>query len=67
MIRKITFCIKNGAKLGYFIDTEDQLITVFQPNQLPEVKEKPDILPVLPVLGSWQLTVSDIFSWLNFA
>jgi Uma2 family endonuclease len=66
VIRKITFCIKNGTKLGYLIDTEDQSIIVFQPNQLPEVKEKLDILPVLPVMGNWQLTVQDVFSWLSF-
>ncbi|MGF1588555.1 MAG: Uma2 family endonuclease, partial [Pleurocapsa sp.] len=40
--------------------------TVFQPNQLPEVKEKQDILPILDVLQNWQLTVEDIFNWLNF-
>ena len=67
VIRKITFCIKNGTKLGYFIDAEDESITVFQPNQLPEVKEKQDILPVLDVLKDWQLTVEDVFNWLSFS
>mgnify|MGYP003402263359 FL=1 len=66
VIRKITFCLKNGTKLGYLIDPDDESITVFQPNQLPEVKDKQDILPVLNVLNSWQLTVEDVFSWLNF-
>ncbi|HEY9803281.1 MAG TPA: Uma2 family endonuclease [Leptolyngbyaceae cyanobacterium] len=66
VIRKITFCLKNGTKLGYFIDTEDESITIFQPNQLPEVKEKQEILPVLSVLGNWQLTVQDVFNWLSF-
>ncbi len=42
-------------------------LTVFQPNQLPEVKEKQDILPVLDVLENWQLTVEDVFNWLSFA
>ncbi len=67
VIRKITFCIKNGTKLGYFVDAEDESITVFQPNQLPEVKEKQDILPVLNVLENWQLTVEDVFNWLSFS
>jgi Uma2 family endonuclease len=66
VIRKITFCLKNGTKLGYLIDPDDESITVFQPNQLPEVKDKQDILPVLNVLNSWKLTVKDVFSWLNF-
>jgi Uma2 family endonuclease len=67
VIRKILFSIKNGTKLGYFIDPDDKSITVFQPNQLPEVKEKQDILPVLNVLGDWQLTVEDVFNWLSFS
>jgi len=67
VIRKITFCLKNGTKLGYLIDTDDESITVFQPNQLPEVYEKQDTLPVLSVLGDWQLTVEDVFNWLSFA
>ena len=67
VIRKIIFALNNGTKLGYFIDSDDESITVFQPNQLPEVKEKQDILPVLDVLQSWQLKAEDIFSWLKFA
>ncbi len=66
VIRKITFCLKNGTKLGYLVDAEDELITVFQPNSLPEVKDKQDILPVLDILQNWQLTVEDVFSWLSF-
>lgn len=66
VIRKITFCLKNGTKLGYLVDTDDESITIFNPDRLPEVKEKQDILPVLSVLKNWQLTVEDVFNWLNF-
>jgi Uma2 family endonuclease len=66
VIKKITFCLKQGTKLGWFIDPEDESVTVFQPNQLPEVKEKQDILPVLNLLIDWQISVADIFRWLSF-
>ncbi|WP_036484897.1 Uma2 family endonuclease [Myxosarcina sp. GI1] len=66
VIRKIVLALKNGTKLGYFIDPDDESVMVFQPNQLPDVKEKQDILPVLDVLQDWQLKVADIFSWLKF-
>ena len=66
VIRKIIFSLKNGSKLGYLIDPDDESITVFQPNQLPEVNEKQEILPVLDVLHNWQIKVEDVFSWLNF-
>jgi Uma2 family endonuclease len=67
VIRKIIFCLKNSTQLGYLIDPDDESITVFQPNQLPEVKDKQDILPVLKMLNNWQLTVEDVFNWLSFS
>jgi len=66
VIRKITFSIQNGAKLGWLLDSDDESIMIFEPNKLPELKEKQDILPVLSVLENWQLTVADVFSWLSF-
>jgi Uma2 family endonuclease len=66
VIRKISICLKQGTKLGWFVDPEDESVTIFQPNQLPELKEKQDILPVLDVLGDWQLSAVDLFSWLSF-
>lgn len=66
VIRKISFCLKQGTKLGWFVDPEDESVTIFQPNQLPELKEGQDILPVLDVLGDWQLSAADLFSWLSF-
>ncbi|RCJ33964.1 hypothetical protein A6769_23270 [Nostoc punctiforme NIES-2108] len=66
VISKITFSIQNGAKLGWLLDSADESIMIFEPNKLPELKEKQDILPVLSVLGNWQLTVADVFSWLSF-
>lgn len=66
VIRKIVFALKNDTKLGYLIDPDDESVTVFQPDSLPDVKEKQDILPVLDVL-QWQLKVEDIFNWLKFA
>jgi len=39
---------------------------VFQPNQLPSIKQGKDILPVLDVLKDWNLSVEDVFSCLDF-
>ncbi|MDY7012258.1 MAG: Uma2 family endonuclease [Cyanobacteriota bacterium] len=65
VIRKIAFCLQQGTKLGWFLDPGDESITVFQPNCTPEFKEGEDSLPVLSVLGDWQLTVAEVFSWLT--
>lgn len=66
VISKIIFSIENGAKLGWLLDASDKSIMIFEPNQLPQLKENLDILPVLGVLEDWQLTVADVFNWLNF-
>lgn len=66
VIRKISFCLQQGTKLAWLIDPEDETVTIFQPNQLPELKERQDILPALDVLGDWQLSAADLFSWLSF-
>jgi Uma2 family endonuclease len=65
VIHKIAFCLQQGTQLGWFLDPSDESITVFQPNCTPEFQEGEDILPVFSVLGSWQLTVTEVFSWLN--
>lgn len=64
VIKKILFCLKKGTKLGWLLDPEDESIMIFQPNQLPEILSDLEILPVLEVLGDWQLTPKDIFNWL---
>ncbi|MEQ8386606.1 MAG: Uma2 family endonuclease [Coleofasciculus sp. A1-SPW-01] len=65
VIDNILFCLNHGTKLGWFIEPDDESVMVFQPNQLPVVKYEADSLPILDNLGDWQLTVADVFSWLN--
>lgn len=65
VIDKIIFCLKQGTKLGWFIEPEDESVMVFQPNQLPDVKYDAENLPVLEALGDLQLSVADVFSWLQ--
>ena len=63
VINKIIFSLKQGTKLGWFIDPDDKSVMVFQPNQLPEVKYDADILPVLSVI---EPTFRRYLSQLNF-
>jgi len=65
VIDKIIFCLKQGTKLGWFIEPEDESVIIFQPDQLPNVKYADENLPVLKVLGDWQLSVADVFNWLQ--
>lgn len=66
VIRKITFCLSQGTKLGWLIDPEDESVVIFEPNSSPLVKSDRDTLLVLKVLNDWQLSAADLFGWLNF-
>ncbi|AFZ59585.1 Uma2 family endonuclease [Anabaena cylindrica FACHB-243] len=65
VINNILFCLKHGTELGWLIDPQERLIMTFLPNQLPEVKQNQDILPVLNSLTEWEISVEDIFSCLR--
>ncbi|NES82079.1 MAG: Uma2 family endonuclease, partial [Moorea sp. SIO2B7] len=65
VIKKIIFSINQGTRLGWLIDTEDESVMIFQPNQFPEIKSDAEILPVLKELEDWQLSVQTLFSWLS--
>lgn len=61
----ILFCLRHQTKLGWLIDPEEKAIICFQPNQLPEVKRKPDESLPVPDFLNLQLTVGQIFSLLK--
>lgn len=67
VIRKISFCLGQGTKLGWLIDPEDESVVMFKPNSTPIVKAGNDILLVLEVLKNWQLSAAELFNWLNFS
>jgi Uma2 family endonuclease len=65
VINNILFCLKHGTELGWLIDPQERLIIIFIPNQLPEVKQNKDILPILNSLTEWKITVEYIFTCLR--
>jgi Uma2 family endonuclease len=64
VIDKVLFCLNQGTQLGWVIDLRVKLIIVFLPERLPQVKRKGDLLPVLPSLSDWALSVNEVFQWL---
>ena len=65
VIKKIVFSLKQGTQLAWLIDPDDESVTVFYPQALPEVKENEDLLPGLEDLKDWQLSVAEMFEWLS--
>ncbi len=68
VINNILFCLNHGTRLGWLIDPDEKTVIIFQPNQQPiAMEESSDVLLVLDLLGNWQLTLGELFSWLSFA
>lgn len=65
VIRKIMFCLNQGTQLGWLIDTEDESVMIFKPNQFPEIKIEKEILPMLDAIKDLELSVEEMFSWLT--
>jgi Uma2 family endonuclease len=68
VINNILFCLNHGTKLGWLIDPDEKTVMIFWSNQQPiALEDDSDVLPMLPLLGDWQLTLGELFGWLSFA
>jgi Uma2 family endonuclease len=67
VIDNILFCLNHGTELGWFIVPSDRSIMIFRPNQQPEIQQGDATLPVISLLGDWQLSASEVFSWLSLS
>ncbi|WP_373541628.1 Uma2 family endonuclease [Chamaesiphon sp.] len=74
VVRNILHCLAHGTKMGWLIDPDEELVFVYladpqgaKPgNQTISVFEQPDdLLPVPGFAESFQLTVGQLFSWLE--
>ncbi len=66
VIRNILHCLDHGAEMGWLIDPDEACIFVYFSNQ--SVREFVDpnlVLPVPNFIQGVQLTVEEIFSWLQ--
>ncbi|MEM9539071.1 MAG: Uma2 family endonuclease [Cyanobacteria bacterium P01_E01_bin.42] len=64
VIDNILSCIRQGTKLGWLIDSKEELVMIFKPNSLPEIKSGEERLPAIADLENWQLSAREMFSWL---
>jgi Uma2 family endonuclease len=65
LLNNILFCLNHETELAWLIDPQERMIMTFKPGQQPEIKQEQEILPVLSLLGDWQLSVEEIFSYLS--
>lgn len=65
-VRNILHSLDNGTKMGWLIDPDEELIFVYSGNHTVFVFEDPNTLVPVPDFASTiQLTIGQIFSWLE--
>ena len=66
VVRNILHCLSNGTQMGWLIDHEEELVFVYLADRtISMYEEKDDLLPVPGFTASFQLTIGQLFSWLE--
>jgi Uma2 family endonuclease len=66
VLRNIKHCVAHGAQMGWLIDTEDRSVIVIGTGQIFDAIDEPNaVLPVPEFARSIQITIADIFGWLQ--
>ncbi|MGD1944414.1 MAG: Uma2 family endonuclease [Leptolyngbyaceae cyanobacterium] len=62
----ILHCLDHGCQLGWLIDPGERLVQVYDPDKrLTSLESAEDILPMPPFAAALQLTVGQLFGWLQ--
>jgi Uma2 family endonuclease len=74
VVRNIMRCLSHGTQMGWLIDPEEELVFVYFANVSGELEKQPgisvfenkeDLLPMAEFAKSFQLTVGELFGWLE--
>lgn len=65
IIKKILHCLDNGCGLAWIIDTEEKTIFSYSREKVSYFEEDSDKLPVPDFISDLNLTIKDVFSWLQ--
>ncbi|MGV0023429.1 Uma2 family endonuclease [Phormidesmis priestleyi] len=66
--KKILHCLDHGCLMGWLIDPDDRAVIVFSPDKKPQIFDEVDqVLPVPEWVGELQLTVGELFGWLQLS
>ncbi|MEA5479911.1 Uma2 family endonuclease [Pseudanabaena galeata UHCC 0370] len=66
VIRNILYCLAHGTEMGWLLDPDEELVFVyFSDRTIAVFENKSDHLPVPSFAASFQLTVGELFSWLE--
>ncbi len=67
VMNKMGTAITSGVELGWLILPHKKTILVYTGDDIPEMKQGRDQLPVLSVISDWQITADEILQLLSLA
>jgi Uma2 family endonuclease len=66
VVRNLLYCLTNGTQMGWLIDPDEKLVFVyFADSRVAVFESAADRIPVPAFAESFQLTVGQLFSWLE--
>jgi Uma2 family endonuclease len=66
VLKNINHCLAHGAQMGWLIDPNEQSVIVSRMDQNTEVIDEPQaILPVPDFAAAIELSIEQMFKWLN--
>jgi Uma2 family endonuclease len=66
VVRNILHCLDYGTQMGWLIDPDEELVFVYRSDRTITIYEQPQVqLPVPDFASAIQLTVEQVFSWLE--
>jgi Uma2 family endonuclease len=66
VVRNILHCLDNGTQMGWLIDPDEALVFVyFADRTIAVFEDKEELLPVPEFAESFQLTIGQLFGWLE--
>ncbi len=66
LTKKILHCLNNGSLMGWIIDPKEKVIFTYIPQGQPQYfEENEDIIPIPDFAKDLQITLGEIFAWLQ--
>ncbi len=66
LVKKILFALEHGTEVAWLLDPDEELIFIYRANQNVQLCDRPEqVLPMPDFAINLQLTVENIFGWLN--
>ncbi len=65
VIKKIIHCLNHGTHMGWLIDPDDQAVFTYYPDKPTSFHDQAnEVLPTPEFAQGFELTISELFSWL---